>query len=342
MRRSLLALACLALATSALAANPYSLDRNGVLWSGTSAPEGLVLTGKQNDEIVVRTVVPYELGLAGTSDTQIQVAADELTGKVSVVWQRNWSPEASEIMLAVWRDGQWERIEHLTPDLATRPRNPSINLSEVSSTIPNPDAPDDPKQAITVTDSFVHVIWWEGTDQPHAGYALLRLTGTGDSDDLTTMDLDRFAAIGLACDAPAPPDVLEHPLFAAQPQRDRALLLFGSERNCQFNLLEVTFSPTTTSSFSTHDAGIGVIAQRRRQMPIFGVRKVFPMTRDLTMEGARMVLGSSLNPVVYRVIGDTLEYVTSSDAGWSPRRTLTVKDGLTFDQAIPLVENLAR
>ena len=73
---------------------------------------------------------------AGTSDTQIQVAADELTGKVVVVWQRNWSDDASEIMLAVWRDGDWERVEHLTEDLSAHPRNPAIQLSDVSDDDP--------------------------------------------------------------------------------------------------------------------------------------------------------------------------------------------------------------
>jgi hypothetical protein len=343
MRRNLLALACLLAATAALAANPYFLDRNGVLWNATSAPEGLVLTGTQNDVTVVRTVVPYALGLAGTSDSEIQVAADEVTGKVAVVWQRNWSADASEIMLAVWRDGQWERIEHLTADLAARPRNPSINLSEVSASVPNPDTPDDPGQNSVVRDSFLHVIWWEGTSQQHGGYALLRLTGTAyDSDDLVTQNLDRYAAIGLACDAPAPPEVLEHPLFAAQTPRDRALVLFGSERNCQFNLLQIRFVLDKSTTAPTNGGGITVIAQRRRNMPIFGVVKSFPMTRDLSMEGARIVLGADLNPVVYRVLGNTVEYVTSTDTGWSPRRTLTVRDGLTLDQAIPLVEGLAR
>jgi len=44
MRRAFLTLALFLVATAAIAAGPYFLDRNGVLWSGTSQPEGLVLT----------------------------------------------------------------------------------------------------------------------------------------------------------------------------------------------------------------------------------------------------------------------------------------------------------
>ena len=343
MRRILLALACLTVATAALAANPYFLDRSGVLWKATSAREGLVLTGEVNGQLVVSSVVPFPLGVAGSADTQIQVAADERTGKVAVVWQRNWSEQASEIMLAVWRDGSWERIEHLSSDLAARPRFPNITLSEASTSVPNPDAPDDPSQATVISDSFLHVIWWQGTSQGGASYALLRLTAQpGDGDDLVQRELDAFAGLGLACDNPAPPDALEHPLFAAQTPRDRAVILYGSERNCQFNLLEVTFALSKGVTATTDANTITVIAQRRRQMPIFGAKRTFPMTRDVSMEGARIVLGTNLSPVVYRVLGNTVEYVTATDTGWSPRRTLSVKDGLTLDQAIPLVENLAR
>jgi len=343
MRRTLLTLACLAVATAALAANPYFLDRSGILWKASSAREGLVLTGEANGQVVVRSVVPFPLGVAGAADTQIQVAADESTGKVAVVWQRNWSDQASEVMLAVWREGSWERIEHLSSDLAARPRFPNITLSEVSTSVPNPDAPDDPSQAAVFSDSFLHVIWWQGATQGGARYALLRLTAQpGDGDDLILRELDAYAGLGLACDNPAPPDALEHPLFAAQMPRDRAVILYGSERNCQFNLLEVTFALTKGVTATTDGDTTTVIAQRRRQMPIFGVKKTFPMTRDVGMEGARIVLGTNLSPVVYRVLGNTVEYVTATDAGWSPRRTLTVKDELTLDQAIPLVENLAR
>jgi hypothetical protein len=77
-------------------------------------------------------------------------------------------------------------------------------------------------------------------------------------------------------------------------------------------------------------------------MPIFGVRGAFTMSTNLSMDGVRVMLGSDLTPVIYRVVGNEVQYVTAIGNRWSPRRTLTVKDNLTMDQAIPLVENLAR
>ncbi|TAM49009.1 MAG: hypothetical protein EPN53_08805 [Acidobacteria bacterium] len=343
MRRFLTACVIVLGATAAFAANPFFLDRSGVLWTAASAPEGLVLTGTKDGVQVVRSVVPFPIALAGASDTQIQVAADDLTGKVTVVWQRNWAEQASEIMMAVWRGGNWERIDHLSQDLAAYPRNPVIELTQVATSVPDPASPDDPAKATLVQDSFLHVVWWEGTAQGHGTYALLRLTAEpGDRDALTEQDLDQYAMIGLGCDVPVPSAVLEHPLFAAKTANDRALLFFGSQRLCLFQLLQVRFTLDTTPTTTTDGGGMTVIAQRRRHMPIFGLTKAFPMTQDFSMDNARVVLGSDLNPVAYRVNDGAIEYVTYGDQGWSPRRTLAVANGLTLDQAIPLIENLAR
>jgi hypothetical protein len=341
MRR--VALACLIFfgTNVAFAANPYYLDRAGVLWKGTATSDGLLLTGERDGSTLVSSTVPFPLAISGANDSQIQVAADDLTGKVAVVWQRNWTKQSSEIMLAVWHGGDWERVTHLSSDLMANPRNPSIQLTQASASGPSPNAPDDPSQATLVQDSFLHVVWWEGIDQSHGSYALLRLTADPtDAEALLEQNLDDITFLGLGCTTPVPRTVLEYPMFAAQSAHDRALILFGSQRLCLLQLLEVSFAVQTTPVVGSD--GMTVVAQRRRSVPIFGLMKTFPMTQELSMDGTRVILGDNLNPVAYRVDGPTIQYVTYSNQGWSPARTLAVANGLTLDQAIPLVENLAR
>jgi hypothetical protein len=223
------------------------------------------------------------------------------------------------------------------------PRNPVIKLTQVATSVPDPTAPDDPSKATLVQDSFLHIAWWEGTDASHGTYALLRLSAApDDTDALIEKNLDDLVQIGLACGAPVPPAVLEHPLFADQTADDRALLLFGSQRLCMLQLLQVSFALDPSPATTTTGGGMTATTQRRRQMPIFGLTKVFPMTQELSMEGTRVILGGNLNPVAYRVVGPAIQYVTYGDHGWSPARTLAVANGLTLDQAIPLVEKLAR
>jgi hypothetical protein len=329
----------LLVAAAAAAATPYYLDREGVLWKADATPSGLVLTGEHDGQQVVSSTVPFAVGIAGSSDEAIQVAADEVTGKVVVVWQRNWGGTSSEIIAAVWAGDTWEQILHLTGDVSLNPRSPAIRISQVSTTEPDPN---DPSNTITIRDSFLHLLWWEGSgDTQHAMYALLRLTASpDDADRLLVKNLDEFARVGLSCASPPPASVVEHPLFASQASRDRAVLFFATSQSCLFHLVEVTFEfqdPPTQD-----DGGLVANDQRRRARPIFGERRVLPSPHGISLQGARVLLGSDLSPVAYQVRNDHLEYVVATDTGWSEVRTLPVSDGLTIDQAIPLVENLAR
>lgn len=342
MRRVIASLLFTLLAGTAWAGTPFFLDRNGTLWRATATHEGVVLTGQRDGNEIARDLFPFDFGLAGTSDTNLQVAADEATGKIVLVWQRNWSASASEIMLAVWTDGNWERIERLSEDLFAQPRNPSIQLSEFTGTGADPEYPDDPTRSVEVHDSHVHVVWWEGAgEDQRANYALLRLNADlQESDALLRRDLEEFSRLGLACQNQTPPEVLEHPLFAADAQRDRALLFFGSQRICLQHLVEVRFE---LEPLPPPDQGPGTITiQRRRSVPIFGIRRSFQMPRDLSMQDTRMILGGNLMPVAYRVTPEAVEYVTATESGWSPKRTLALGQGFGIDQAIALVENLAR
>ncbi|HVN75493.1 MAG TPA: hypothetical protein VMT19_04195 [Thermoanaerobaculaceae bacterium] len=338
MRRTILACILILGATAALAASPYYLDRSGILWTATPDPQGLILTGQQEGVQVVQSVVPFPVAISGATDSNIQVAADDLTGKVAVVWQRNWSATASEMMLAVWSGGSWERVVHLSQDLATNPRNPAVRLTTVSDTVPDPSNPTDTTKATLVQDSFLHVAWWEGTDESHGMYALLQLTADGtDATALNVQDLDAYSQIGLSCDVPVPATTLEHPVFASQDAPTHAQLLVGSQRLCLLLVLEVHFILDPNSG-----TGSGTIMNRRRHTPIFGVTAAFPMNRDFSMDGTRVILGANLSPVAYRVADGAVQYVTFANNSWSPVRTLAVTNGLTMDQAIPLVENLAR
>jgi hypothetical protein len=320
MRRVTVGLILLLVAGIASAQTSFYLDRSGTLWRAFSGREGLTFTGEKDGTVVAEGVVPFVIGLAGTTDTAIQVVADDV----------------SEVMLAVWSNGSWERVTSLASDLAAHPRNPQIKLTQVSSKVADGDA------TTTITDSFLHVVWWEGEGQQHGRYDLLRLTAPVDDDTALAVynldDLVGLVGLGLNCSAEAPVGVLEHPLFASFQAKDHAVLLFGSQRSCLMQVLDISF----TLEPPQQDLGITVGMERGRHIPIFGVRRMYVLPRGMELSDARVVIGSDLNPVVYRLHDTTIDYIVAVDDGWSEPRSLTVSDKLTIDQAIPLVENLAR
>ena len=347
MRRLALVLAAMMVAAAATAADPYFLDRNGVLWKASADRQGLLLTGNRGDEEIVRSLVPFEVGMPGTYDSEIQVASDELTGLVAVVWQRNWTEHVSEIMIALWKGDDWDSIIHLTEGTADNPRYPVITLTRASSTIPDPQNPSDLSLATEIKESFLNVLWWEGeAEEQHASYSFIRLTSLGENNDATVVyNLEKYMILGLGCREPAPSSVLEHPLFATQLDKSHAMIFFGSGRFCMFQLLDVHFEllgSSSDGSGNVREEAPATIAGRRRHAPIFGVKQVFGVPTGMSLEGARVVVGSNLLPVAYRVEGERLEYVIATEKGWSGARVLRIENGLTFDRAIPLVENLAR
>lgn len=342
MRRAALVLLCLLLAPGVWAATPYALDQQGRLWKAAATRDGLVLTAELNGQEIIRSVVPYVVGIAGSEDRAIQVAADDLTDKVAVVWQRHFAEGYSQILLAVWHDGTWERVEALTTDFALDPRNPQSRLSKIETTVMEPvDGQEDPAP-VTYRDSFLHVTWWEGTGETQRGvYGLLRLDASpDDASSLMIRDLDTLIPVGMQCEQAPPVEVLEHPLFASSSAKDRAFVFFGSQSACLFHIAEVSFALGPEEQAEAAP-GFTVHIQRRRHMPIFGVRRAFQVPEAMDLTGARMLVGSDLQPVAYKVQADKILYVTAKPVGWSPLRTLPVREGLTIDQAIPLVEDLA-
>lgn len=325
----------------AAAGSPFFLDRDGVLWRGTATADGLVLTGERDGETLVHTLVPFELGIAGTSDTAIQVAADETTGTVVVVWQRNWSEDLSEILLATWKNGSWDRIEHLTPDLSARPRNPVVHLSQVSSALPDPE---DPEGTVTLAESFLHVAWWEGDDSSQgAGLAVLNLSAEDAADALLVHSLDDFLPIRVGCSPVPSPEILEYPRFAEPSARRQVAIFFGSTQTCQFHVLEVNFLPPNLLPGPDPEDPPDAVIQRRRHAIVFGVRGNLEKPPSVRMADARVILGESGAPVIYAVQDETLQYaIATAHGAWSPLRHVPIGDGLSPVDAVALVQRLAR
>ncbi|MCX7895850.1 MAG: hypothetical protein N2447_07860 [Thermoanaerobaculum sp.] len=325
-----------------LASEPMALDRNGVLWRLTATPTGTVLVGTKEGQEVARSQVPFTLGLAGQSDVGLQLLADDLTGKVVVAWQRNWSAFASEIILAVWSAGEWERIDHVTGEPGLRPRNPVLRLARAVSNYPDPV---EPQKSLTSQDAYALLLWWQDFgDAGHPRLALLDLQAPpGTRGALTVVPLKNSVDFGIGCPQSLPGDVLEHPKFASASPGPVTHVLAASPSACLLFVHEIRFElEPPRQGAGDAEGGLGVTAQRRRHTPIFGVRKVLPVTRELSAEGTRAVLGADLQPVLYRVLPEGVEYTVATEQGWSAKRLLKLENGLTLDRAIALVENLAR
>ncbi len=344
MRRALIGLVVLLVAGAAASAAPYCLDRSGTLWQVKASGSGVVLTGERDGAEIVNAPVPLPLGFDGLSGSDFQLVADDLTGKVALVWQQVWGEGYADILLAVWNQGSWEPLLTLSQDPAASPRFPTVLATVASSQVPATDRFSG-TATTTVREAFLHVLWWEGAEASGgAHYALVRLAGDNEMAEVVVgKSLDDLLPLGLGCTLEGTESAVQHPTFVSQGDKARALALFGSFESCSLHLFQVTFQLAEEGTLPSPEKAPGAtVASRKRHMPIFGVVGTYQVPQNFGLDGARVVMGSDLTPVAYRVAGETLEYVLFEGSSWTAPRTLPVRDGLTLDQAIPLVEDLAR
>jgi len=341
MRRIATCLVTAALATSVAFAEARFVDRDGTLWTAAPTMEGLRLTGTRNGEPVASGVLPVMFAGSLRYDQEIQVIADEVTGKVAVVWQREWAPGTSEIRMAVWSQDAWEQVLVLSEESGRHPRYPVSQLARVTTMIPAEVDPGDSsvvlKPADLVQESFMQVVWWEdGDEYSRARMAIVRMSADHDDPEpVIAYNLDLLAQGGEPCGPGYVEDLLERPLFSSRAAVDRGMVFFGSERTCRFNVLEITFPLEDPDDPPAE-------AQRRRHRPVFGVRDTFDIPVEIRMAGARVLVAAQLKPVVYRVLADAVEFFIAGEAGWSSRRTLPLGEDLDRAQAVLLMEDLAR
>lgn len=341
MKRFVAVLACWLLGAVVSAGDPVALDRNGVLWRVSATPAGTLLVGTRDGAEVARSLVPFPLGIAGQVDRNFQLVADEITGKVVVLWQRQWAELFSDVVLAVWNGSGWERLIYLGQEPSLAARNPVVKLAVASSSYPDPE---DPQRSINVKETFALVLWWQGIgDQGQAKLAVLALGAFPEEEgSLRVMEMATDVGFGLNCTQPLPTELFEHPTFASEPPGPVAHLLVANPRTCLLFVHEVGFQLEPPSPPSQGEGGLTVVGLRRRHTPIFGVRRILPPTRQLAAEGMKAVLGADLQPVLYRVTTEGVEYTLATASGWSAPRLLRLEEGLSLDQALALVTALAR
>ena len=345
MRRALIGVVALLVAGSTASAAPYCLDRSGTLWRVKATDAGVVLTGERDGSEIVHAPVPLPLGFDGLSNSTFHLVADEVTGKVALVWQQWWAEGYADILVAVWAQGSWEPVLTLSQNPAAFPEFPTVLATVASSEVTTTDWQSGGTTTTTVREGFLHVLWWEAAGESRgAHYALVCLAGSNETAEVVSVkSLNDLLPLGLGCTLEGTESAVQYPTFVNQGNKAKAMALFGSFESCSLHLLQVEFRLVDEGTVPNSEKAPGsTVASRKRHMPIFGVVGTYQVPQNFALDGARVVMGSDLTPVAYRVAGDTLEYVLFEGGSWSAPRTVPVGDGLTMDQAIPLVENLAR
>lgn len=305
------------------------LTQNGTLYTIESQDrvdtEGTRLTLiVDNGSSKSQTIIPESVA-GGATNFNPALAYDADSDTLFVFWIRMPNAMSSELLLARYHNGQWQKAVSIDNRAFTLRYNLGISVQRKVQQ-PQPDG-----TIVDVPALIVHAVWWEQTGAgEQARYALV----ASDKSDLSTVevhDLAEFAPDNHDLNIVDPTfnaDILKHPAIIDNGTRDSIDVLYGDLKTNTFN--RVTLKP---------------IAQIRIHIPIGhsdGGRIPAPNSFTGAWSGRVSAIGSGNDSrlLLYNTTDTAVRYIVFDKGTWSPVRTLPASDKLTPDAAVGLLSRM--
>jgi hypothetical protein len=320
------------------------LSSDGTLYAvqtGLASELGLTDVGP-NDYAVVwsslaqdGTTAGGEIPHAANSNpkTSLDLTFDEPTGTLVVLW-REESSILNLIKLAFARGGAWT-LANLQPNIGfPHAYNPEMLLTH--QTVHSLDAAG---ADVYTNRSVLSVIWWEEASVAQARYASVFLDETIDPSQIEVINLpDMVNAQGPTSLAGIPRGSYAFPALQSAGPGGGILASFSAVATGQQFVVRIDF-PTDLGQPSVDPA-----TWLRRRIPVVGVVSVGQISAVPAMDAASIgtAIGSSYRPTLYWSDGTALHYIRFDGTVWSDTRSITLGDGMTYDQAVALVWAMAQ
>jgi hypothetical protein len=342
-----------ALAVALLAASAFAsaevqkrtlLASDGTLYqAATGLASDLGLTGfSAGDYAVVWNAAAQDGTLSGGSipgaangspKTSLDLTFDEPTGTLVVLW-REENSLVNKIRLAFGKSGAWT-VADLLPNVGfPHAYNPQMLLTHQS--VHSVDADD---ADVFTNRSVLSIVWWEEASAAQARYASFFLDETIDPSAVAIYDLPELVGdSGRTVLEGVPRGAYTFPALQAEGPGGAVLASFASLASGKENVVRLTY-PTELGKPSADNS-----TWLRRRIPVVGVVSQGPIAGVPSMEAASVhtVVGSSYRPTLHWRDELALHYVRFDGAAWSDVKSIVFTPDLGYDQAVALVEEMAR
>lgn len=337
MQRAIAYLAVL-LSTVAMAASAgtpnIALGPDGTLYRLEAADSGLSLIlerAEQNPEIIP---VPQT---ANANASSLLIAFDPATKTIVTTWQENPTENLSRIMLATLHEGTWFGPIAVAGQSRLNAEHPSLLVHDTKLTATD----DDGNVVVTGIDSRIHLAWWEDLTADDGGSAYYASTvlyenGIPDMEDWVPVEMKALVPWGSGCQLEDDASGLSFPRLFVDAQSGDPHLIFADLSNCMFAIVRLREAPESDGDEDP------VTGQRRRNVIVFGLRKMVFIKPGLPLNDANFEVGHNLSIALYWNAGDAVQYITLDQDSWSDIKTLKLGDHLSREDAINLVRGLAR
>jgi len=300
-----------------------SPDSFAIYWS-SRAQDGTVASG------IVPGTVSYQ------EKRGLQLAFDETTGKLLLLWIEEVSAY-SHVRIGVLQSGVWTNSPLLPQQGLTRAFNPVMRVTHQTVTwLDDKDAP------VTATASILSVLWWEDAPSIMARFAAVFLDeDSADASSLAVYDMPALlASQGRASYEDVPSGAYLYPSLQADGFSGAVIASFADLNDKREKVVRVEF-PSDRGKPSEP----GNLKWQRRHAPILSIAVSGPLLRMAPsmemrtdpVDGVGTTIGQRYVPTLYWRDVDTLKFSRLDGADWSPLRSITIDDQMTYEMARDLV-----
>jgi hypothetical protein len=335
MRALKITLAALVMAAMAAvaAAGDMTLTRAGDLYRLASSDDGLVVTGTLADGTSLELTVPQT---AGTVTSALNLAVDPISDGLYMLWQEG-EDSSSVVNFASYTNQTWTGPTVIAGGGSAAAANPQLLLFRAVDEV-EVEGEDGEPVTEEVATTFLHMTWWTYTATVGDGAAVY-LPAPVD-DDTGLADLEAYSPSLLSdllpygipdCGGIGDATGLAAPKLFSDPASGLPHLFASDFAECLFYVLRLD-----------HDVTIDPITERRRHTIILRDAGTYPVYDALPLATAGVEVGHGLSFVLYWDAEDAVEYKQFDPSGSSDVMSLPLGDNLSHEQAVALIQSLAR
>jgi|KBSSwiStaDraftv2_1062776.scaffolds.fasta_scaffold01503_7 hypothetical protein len=307
----------------------------------TPSPDSFVVdwSARAQDGTVQTAIIP------GTISYQekrgLQLTYDEATGKLVLIWIEEVSAY-SHVRVGVLQDGVWTNSPLMPTQGISRAYNPQVTLVHIPVSWL-----DEKDQPVTATSSILSVIWWEESVAVEARYAALFLDEKAGADGSLAV-YEMPALIGGSTQSTydgEPPGAYLYPALQVDGFSGGMFASFADLNDKQEKIVRIDF-PRDRGKPSEY----GNMTWKRRHAPIVSIQLTGPIARMTPVLSNRTdpavpigtSIGSGFRPTFYWQDGEALKFSRLDGPDWSPIRSITIDDTMTYEKARDLVVSMGQ
>jgi len=298
--------------------------------SGVAATNILQLSIQNGSAEPQRLIVPESLQAGFHSDAAL--AYDTASKTLFLVWSHMPNGMSSELLLASYRDGKWQRAISIDSKGYSNHLNLRLGITRRVSQLQKDGTYADAPALI------LHALWWESNGHgQEARYAMLPIEGGALSQDAVEIhSLEEFVGSDEtvnAVDENFNPEILRHPAIVSSPMQSSVDIVFGD-----------------TDKKSIHRVTLHPIAEVRIHIPV-GIgggapgggkplNLIAPASFTADWSGRITVIEHGDRLIFANATDKALNYLTYSDGTWSDAKSIMLNSKLTVETALAAVDKM--